>query len=240
MKSMADMVAGCGIASGGEMLDPLFQDGLLPRHPTVTGWPGAVRRFSEVLVASISLLFLAPLLITIFALIKMQDPGPALFGHWRVGRGGRRFRCWKFRTMVLDAEQRLQDHFEDNPRARLEWNVNQKLRIDPRVTRMGLFLHKSGLEELPQLLNVLSGEMSLVGPRPIVAAEIQTYGRAYADYMRVRPGLTGLWQVSEHNGTSYSRRVAIDTDYVRRWSFELDFAILLRTVEAVLTFDSSA
>jgi len=212
---------------------------LAPAHPAAIGSRAVARRLIELAIVCAALLFMLPVLGTIFALLKLQDGGPALFGHWRIGRGGRRFRCWKFRTMVMDADQRLRAHLENDPIARLEWEADQKLRTDPRVTPLGRFLRKSSLDELPQLLNVLNGEMSLIGPRPIVVDEIQKYGRRYRDYVCVRPGITGLWQVSGRNGTTYRRRVAIDTFYVRHWNLRLDAAILLRTIKVVLTSDGA-
>jgi lipopolysaccharide/colanic/teichoic acid biosynthesis glycosyltransferase len=157
-----------------------------------------------------------------------------LFGHRRVGAGGREFTCWKFRSMVVDAEAALAHTLAQDPRARREWERDFKLRNDPRVTQLGKFLRKSSLDELPQLFGVLAGDMSLIGPRPIVRDEVARYGSAFAEYAACRPGITGLWQISGRNDTSYAERVAIDRHYVRSWSLLGDVAILWRTLGVVL------
>jgi exopolysaccharide production protein ExoY len=159
--------------------------------------------------------------------------GPVLFRHMRVGRGGRQFVCYKFRTMVPNAEQVLDKLFECTPSLRAEWILHHKLRDDPRVTRIGYFLRRTSLDELPQLWNVLMGDMSLVGPRPIVHDEIFRYGRAIRHYLAVKPGLTGLWQVSGRNDIGYCRRVALDRAYAMRSSLRLDIWILLQTAKAI-------
>ncbi len=190
-------------------------------------------RILDVILALGGLLFLAPTLVLISIAIKIQDGGPILFGHSRIGRHGRVFRCWKFRSMVVEAEQRLADLLARDPQARAEWEADQKLRKDPRVTPLGLFLRKSSIDELPQLLNVLVGEMSLVGPRPIVADEVRRYGRWFRHYCAVRPGITGLWQVSGRNDVDYRQRVAMDVLYARSRSFSRYLMILAATVPAV-------
>ncbi len=148
--------------------------------------------------------------------------------------GGRLFRCCKFRTMAIDAEERLTELLDRDPEARAEWARNHKLRNDPRITSLGGFLRRSSLDELPQFFNVLKGDMSLVGPRPIVLAEVGFYGRYFNDYCRVRPGITGLWQISGRSLVSYRRRVALDVTYVRSHCAMLYMKILARTVPAVL------
>jgi lipopolysaccharide/colanic/teichoic acid biosynthesis glycosyltransferase len=180
------------------------------------------------------LLFFAPVMIVTAILVKMHDGGPVLFGHRRIGKGGRTFPCFKFRSMAVDADRRLLHLLETNPDARREWERDFKLQHDPRITPLGHFLRKSSLDELPQLLNVLRGEMSLVGPRPIVQAEVPRYGRRIAEYCSVRSGITGLWQISGRSDVDYRRRVAIDVTYVRAKSFLLDVKILVLTVPAVL------
>lgn len=199
--------------------------------PITTGW--ACRAF-DVVIAALALLFAAPLLVVVAIAVKMADGGPALFGHERIGAGGRTFRCLKFRSMVVDADVRLARLLEADPAARSEWMRDHKLRRDPRITAIGEFLRKSSLDELPQLFNVLRGEMSIVGPRPIVAAEAPRYGDRFAWYCRVRPGITGLWQVSGRNNTTYRRRVAMDTVYARNKSLWWDAKIVFLTVPAVL------
>jgi UDP-galactose-lipid carrier transferase len=183
-------------------------------------------------VAMVLLLLLAPLLATLSLLIK-TDGGPAFYRHRRIGAGGRTFDCIKFRTMVLDSQSVLQCVLAEDPAAAEEWAATQKLRNDPRVTRLGQFLRRSSLDELPQLLNVLRGEMSLVGPRPIVQAEITRYADDIDYYYETKPGLTGLWQVSGRSDTSYARRVRLDVWYVRNWTLWHDIAILLKTIPAV-------
>jgi lipopolysaccharide/colanic/teichoic acid biosynthesis glycosyltransferase len=193
-----------------------------------------VLRAMDVFIALTALVFLAPLLIGL-ALLVCADGGAPVFAHSRIGRNGKRFPCYKFRSMVRDAEARLIAILATDERARQEWAKDHKLRDDPRVTRLGAFLRRSSLDELPQLFNVLRGEMSIVGPRPIVEAEIMRYGRRFRDYCAVRPGITGLWQVSGRNDVSYRRRVALDVLYARKRGPGLDLWIILRTIPAVLT-----
>jgi exopolysaccharide production protein ExoY len=199
----------------------------------------ALIRMLDIFLAVSLLVAFAPLMLLIALTIQLQDGGAALFAQERVGRGGRVFRCLKFRSMVLDAEDRLQALLRYDAAARQEWARDQKLRDDPRITPLGRFLRISSLDELPQLWNVLRGDMSLVGPRPIVPGEIVRYGRCFGWYCSVKPGLTGLWQVSGRNGVSYRRRVALDVVYARRRSLALYCVILVRTVPAVLLRDGS-
>jgi lipopolysaccharide/colanic/teichoic acid biosynthesis glycosyltransferase len=194
----------------------------------------AIWRAIDVMAAAAGLIFVAPLLLAIAVLIWAEDGGAPVFAQPRVGLGGRHFRCLKLRTMCPDAEARLNAVLASDAEARAEWARDHKLRRDPRITRLGRFLRKSSLDELPQLINVLVGEMSLVGPRPIVDAEIARYGRWFAHYASVRPGLTGLWQVSGRNLTTYRRRVAADALYARRKCLILNLKILLATAPAIL------
>ncbi|CAN7142944.1 sugar transferase [Phenylobacterium sp. LjRoot225] len=180
------------------------------------------------------LVFLLPVMLMVALAIYLQDGGPILFAHRRIGWNGRPFYCLKFRSMAVDAEKRLADLLASDPTARAEWELDHKLRRDPRVTPLGAFLRKSSLDELPQLLNVLRGDMSLVGPRPIVEAEVAKYGRRFHHYCAVKPGITGLWQVSGRNDTSYRTRVALDSLYARRRHAGLDAYIIACTVQAVL------
>ncbi len=184
------------------------------------------------ITAAMLVVLLAPLLLTL-ALIVRADGGPAFYRHRRIGAGGRIFGCLKFRTMVLNAEQTLHALISSDPAAAAEWEATQKLRCDPRVTRIGRFLRRSSLDELPQLFNVLRGEMSLVGPRPIVQAEVARYGADIEFYHETKPGLTGMWQVSGRSDTSYAQRVRLDVWYVRNWTLWHDIAILLQTIPAV-------
>ncbi len=194
----------------------------------------AIIRYLDILIAGIALLFLLPLLFGLAIATWIGDPGPIFFGHVRIGKNGRTFRCFKFRTMVTDAEQRLLDVLQSDPVARAEWERDRKLSKDPRITGIGRFMRKSSLDELPQLWNVVCGEMSLVGPRPIVQAEVSRYGRYIADYMNARPGISGLWQISGRNDVSYRRRVALDVAFARSQSVKLYLRILVLTVPAVV------
>ena len=211
----------------------------IPLDPSPTSAPAVaddpVWRSVEVTLAVILLVFLAPLLLCITVAICLFDPGPVLFAHQRIGRNNRPFACYKFRTMVIGAQGRLDALLAADPALRVIWERDHKLPKDPRVTRIGAFLRYTSLDELPQLLNVLRGEMSLVGPRPIVSAEIPRYGRYITYYYSLRPGLTGLWQVSGRSSTSYRRRVAADVYYARARSAKLDAAILAATLPAVVT-----
>lgn len=193
-----------------------------------------LQRGFDVLGAAAILLAALPFLILLAILLQIDSPGKLFFVQRRIGRGGRTFPCIKFRTMCEDADARLAQHLADCPTARAEWARDHKLRNDPRITRLGHLVRRASLDEMPQLLNILIGQMSLVGPRPIIAAEIHRYGQFFADYCRVRPGLTGLWQVSGRNNTSYRRRVSLDRHYARRRSLAFDIAILARTVPVVM------
>ncbi len=184
--------------------------------------------------AIVGLLFFLPLYGLLSILIYIDSPGPIVFSHRRVGRDGKEFPCYKFRTMVPDAHARLRQYLADHPECLKEWEESYKLKGDPRITRLGRFLRKTSLDELPQFLNVLKGEMSLCGPRPIVQDEVRKYGKFIEDYYLVKPGITGLWQVSGRNDISYEDRVRIDSWYVRNWSVWLDLVILLKTVRYVL------
>ena len=178
--------------------------------------------------------FVLPLLGLIALIVKHDSPGPVFFGHRRIGRNGKIFRAWKFRSMVVDGDRVLAEYLRNESRARDEYERTQKLTNDPRVTRAGSFFRKTSLDELPQLWNILLGEMSYVGPRPIVEAEVEKYGASFELYKSVDSGLTGLWQVSGRNDTSYEERVTLDSFYARNWSVWLDMCILFRTIGAVL------
>ena len=194
---------------------------------------GLARAFN-VGLALLIILFFAPLLLTVAAITRLSDGGPAIFAHRRVGRNGKPFYCLKFRSMAVDAEARLAALIAADPAARAEWEATHKLKQDPRVTRWGAFLRVSSLDELPQLFNVVRGEMNIVGPRPIVQGETHHYGRYIHNYSSVRPGMTGLWQVCGRSDTTYRRRVAMDVRYVQHKSLWFDLKILVLTVGAVL------
>ena len=194
-------------------------------------WP---KRVLDLTVTIIGGTFVLPLMAIIALWIKYDSPGPVFYSQRRIGQGGREFRAWKFRSMVGNAEEVLEQYLAENPDLRIEWERTHKLRHDPRITRTGRFLRRTSLDELPQLWNVLRGDMSLVGPRPIVADEVARYGSRFDLYTKVKSGLTGLWQVSGRTDTSYEERVRLDTFYVRNWSVWVDLCILFRTIGAVL------
>jgi exopolysaccharide production protein ExoY len=196
------------------------------------------KRAMDLLIVGALLVALAPLML-VTALLVALDGGSPLFAHRRIGQRGRAFLCLKFRTMHPDSEARLEEHLAQDAEMRSEWLTTRKLKRDPRVTRIGAFLRATSIDELPQIFNVLRGEMSIVGPRPIIEAEASHYGRHFGAYCSVKPGITGLWQVSGRNDVTYRRRVALDLTYVRRQSLLLDVAIILRTIPAVLTSKGS-
>src|SRR5579859_6769855 len=191
-------------------------------------------RALDIVISLMALVFLAPVAILIGILIKLHDGGPVLFSQERIGRHGRRFRCWKFRSMRPDAEVHLAVLLASDSGLRRQWELHRKLKDDPRITPLGDFLRRSSLDELPQLLNILCGDMSVVGPRPIVDSEIVCYDRWYRYYIAVKPGLTGLWQVSGRNDVTYRRRIAMDRFFFRAHSIKLYLLILLATAPAVL------
>ncbi len=202
---------------------------------------GYLKRGTDVFISSVMLTSLAPIIVMVSLIIYITMGRPIFFSHERVGFNGRRFRCYKFRTMVKDSKERLALHLRSNPAARLEWEATRKLRNDPRITRIGQLLRKSSLDELPQLINILRGDMTCVGPRPITTDELrEQYSTSARHYLRARPGLTGLWQVSGRSNTSYRYRVALDRTYVTSWSIWLDAKILLRTGPAVFRVRDSA
>jgi exopolysaccharide production protein ExoY len=193
----------------------------------------AVKRLLDLSGALVLAIVFAPLMVAIFLLMKRSD-GSVIYKHRRVGRDGRMFECLKFRTMVPNAEQILRDLLERDPALKAEWVQDHKLRNDPRITRVGRFLRRTSLDELPQIWNVVRGEMSLVGPRPVVREELLRYGRNVGAYLAAKPGITGLWQVCGRNNTDYRRRVVLDTYYVRNQTLFLDLFILVKTTGVVL------
>jgi len=169
----------------------------------------------------------------------LSSPGPIFYSHRRIRKGGAFFSMWKFRTMCVNSAEVLEEYLARHPEARSEWNRTHKLRDDPRITPIGSFLRRYSVDELPQLWNVLTGQMSLVGPRPIVAAEVEKYGDCFDCYCRVKPGLTGLWQVSGRSTLSYETRVALDCEYVEHWSLTGDVRILSKTYSSVVNQDGA-
>jgi exopolysaccharide production protein ExoY len=197
------------------------------------------KRAVDIALALFGIVALAPLLLFCYLLTITTSSGPALFRHRRVGFGGKRFDCLKFRTMRTDASERLQELLESDPSVADEWATSQKLKRDPRVTKFGAVLRKSSLDELPQLFNVLRGEMSIVGPRPVTDEELERYTTSVAAYLACRPGITGLWQVSGRSTTSYEKRVACDAFYAQNWSMALDAKILIVTLPSLLDTETA-
>ena len=200
-------------------------------HPPVGGLS---KRMIDVCGASAALLAAVPLMLLCILAIKLTSRGKVFFAHQRIGFNGQTFGCLKFRWMYEDAAERLETILATDPAAKAEWDANQKLARDPRVTPVGAFMRRTSLDELPQFINVLLGHMSLVGPRPIVRAEAPRYGAAYADYIKARPGITGAWQVSGRSDTGYDQRVKLDSAYVDGWTLAGDVKILAQTVVVVL------
>jgi exopolysaccharide production protein ExoY len=218
---------------------PLFPR---PRLATLGPLPigGVAKRAMDVAVALLALVVLAPLMLMVAACVRLSMGGRVFFAQERIGTDGTRFTCWKFRTMPVDADETLRRHLLADSAAAREWRETRKLRNDPRVNCLGKVLRKSSLDELPQLFNVLRGDMSIVGPRPVVTAELHYYSGHAATCFRARPGLTGMWQVSGRNGVGYAKRVALDRYYARHWSIWLDCWIVLKTIPALLSFDKTS
>ncbi len=198
-----------------------------------------MKRGLDLLLAFLCLPVLLPLIAIIALSIRLTSPGPIFFSHRRIRGHGRFFSMWKFRTMCVNSAEVLENYLAANPEARAEWKKDHKLKQDPRVTSVGEFLRRTSLDELPQIWNVLTGSMSLVGPRPIVAAEVEKYGEFFADYCLVKPGVTGLWQVSGRSRISYAERVQLDRQYARNWCLGGDIRILTRTLSSVVNQDGA-
>ena len=205
----------------------------MPGRPFPGDYSRSGKRIFDILFALLLLPVLVPVILILWGVVRL-DGGPGFFGHTRVGQNGKLFKCWKVRSMVVDAESRLQAHLNTNPEAAAEWERDHKLTNDPRINRLGRILRKTSLDELPQIWNVLKGEMSFVGPRPIVTKELAKYGSSVSAYLAQKPGITGLWQVSGRNDISYDERVALDVAYLSRCGFFNDLKIILRTGAAVL------
>jgi undecaprenyl-phosphate galactose phosphotransferase len=193
-----------------------------------------VKRCFDFVLGLIMLICLSPLLAVIALAIRLDSPGPVLFAHPRIGQNGKYFYCYKFRSMAANARELLTQLLQDNPELQQEWQYHYKIKNDPRITRVGKFLRSTSLDELPQLLNVLKGEMSLVGPRPVTDQEVTYFGNHIENYYLVRPGLTGLWQVSGRSEMDYQRRVSLESWYVRNWSLWTDITLLIRTITIVI------
>lgn len=208
------------------------------RHNLSRIFSRTVKRIFDVILSTCLILFLSPIYVFIAFKIS-RDGGPAIYSHERIGFQGCRFNCLKFRSMVLNSSDVLQEILDKNSDARDEWNKDFKLKNDPRITKVGNFLRRTSLDELPQLWNVLKGDMSLVGPRPVVAEELSRYGDDVDYYLMAKPGMTGLWQVSGRNDTDYETRVYLDVWYVKNWSLWYDIAILFKTINVVLKSDGA-
>lgn len=208
--------------------------GLATSQQLLMPWNRIKKRLLDLFLVIIGGIILMPLFFIIALLIKISSPGPVLYKHTRIGRNGKPFKAYKFRSMVIDADLRLKELLEKDPEARKEWEQTYKLKNDPRITPIGKFLRKTSFDEFPQLINILKNEMSLVGPRPIVYDEIPKYGKSFKRVFSVKPGLTGMWQVSGRSDTDYTERVAFDTFYIQSWSIWLDIWILYKTIGVVL------
>ena len=227
-----------GMPTGGITLENLFNEKLVllqVKNNLARKYNRIFKFCFDLVLTTVGSICILPVLLVIALLIYKDDPGPVIFKHMRIGRNGRLFPCYKFRSMCIDAPERLQKYLAENPAARREWQREFKLKDDPRVTKIGAFLRRTSLDELPQIFNVFRGEMSLVGPRPIIEAEIVKYGQHIQDFYAVRPGITGFWQVNGRSDTTYDERVEMDSWYVRNWSVWLDLMILFRTFKAVFS-----
>ncbi len=205
------------------------------RYNLLDPWVRRIKRALDLFAIATGGIFVLPLLLVLCILVRLESGGPVFYTDKRMGRNGEDFDCLKFRTMIPDAEDALRRILEEDPEARAEYARYHKLREDPRVTRVGRFLRKTSLDELPQLWNVLKGEMSLVGPRPYLPRESEAIGATQSDILRVYPGMTGPWQVSGRSNTSFEDRVRMDAHYVRNWSIWLDLVLLTRTVKALVS-----
>ena len=208
--------------------------GFVTSHKLKMPWNLGIKRFLDIFIVVIGGVIILPFLLLIALLVKISSPGPVLYEHKRLGKNGKPFNAYKFRSMVVDSEERLKKLLESDPRLMKEWEENHKLKNDPRVTLVGKFLRRTSIDEFPQLINILKGEMSLVGPRPITDKEVAKYGEDFSRIFSVKPGLTGLWQVSGRSETDYAARVSYDTYYLQSWSVWLDIWVIFKTFGAVL------
>ncbi|MCL2242953.1 MAG: undecaprenyl-phosphate galactose phosphotransferase WbaP [Treponema sp.] len=197
-------------------------------------WNVIIKRFMDISMVLFGGIIILPFLLVFALLIKLTSPGPVLYKHKRLGMNGKHFIAYKFRSMVIDSDVQLNKLLESDPAIKAEWEINHKIHNDPRVTKFGNFIRRTSIDEFPQLLNILKGEMSLVGPRPIVDAEVEKYGDDYGRIFSIRPGLTGLWQVSGRSDTNYTERVTYDSYYLQSWSVWLDLWIIFKTFGVVI------
>lgn len=227
-----------GMANRGSNIEVLSTRGA-SRGPAGLFRYKVIKRIMDVVLVLAATPVLVPLLLVIAAAVRISSPGPVFFSHRRIRGHGVFFPMWKFRTMCINSSEVLENYLNRNPQATSEWHKTNKLKQDPRVTGVGAFLRRTSLDELPQLWNVLNGSMSLVGPRPIVASEVERYGACFASYCMVKPGITGLWQVSGRSSVAYEVRVALDIRYIQDWTLTGDVVILLKTLNAVLNQDGA-
>ena len=238
VKSMGVIPNLVGIPMGGIEAESLFNEKLMLLRlknnlaRPINRWIKTIFDYVLTITGTIAI---SPILIIIALWIYKDSPGPVIFKHRRIGKNGKEFNCYKFRSMCVDAKERLEQLLKTDPKAKAEWEKDFKLKNDPRITKSGAFLRKTSLDELPQIFNVLKGEMSLVGPRPIIKDEMIRYGEYINDYLMVKPGITGMWQVSGRSDTDYKQRVQLDSWYVRNWSIWLDAMLLWRTGKTVLS-----
>ncbi|MDR1900931.1 MAG: undecaprenyl-phosphate galactose phosphotransferase WbaP [Treponema sp.] len=208
--------------------------GFATSHKLKMFWNLYAKRFMDLSIVIIGGIIILPLLLIIAFIIKLDSPGPVLFGHSRLGQNGKPFKAYKFRSMVSNADECLKELLASDPKIREEWEANHKLKNDPRITKIGKILRRTSFDEFPQLINILKGEMSLIGPRPIVQDEVVKYGEDFRRIFSVKPGLTGLWQVSGRSDTDYAERISYDTYYLQSWSVWLDMWILYKTFGVVI------
>jgi len=195
-----------------------------------------MKRLFDIVFSVFAIIITLPITIPIAIIIKLTDGGSIIYGHERVGKGGRKFKVLKFRSMYIDADKKLKEILKNDPKAKEEWEKTFKLKNDPRITPIGKFLRKTSLDELPQFINVLKGEMSVVGPRPVVEEELKKYYKDKAElYKSVKPGVTGYWQVEGRNDTDYEERIKMDEYYIKNRSFLMDLKIILKTIKVMIT-----
>lgn len=226
-----------GVPMGGIEVESLFNEKLMLlrlRNNLARPLNRYLKAIFDFIVTLVGTLAISPILVFIALWIYKDSPGPVIFKHIRIGKNGKEFPCYKFRSMCIDAKEKLEKLLDTDPEVRAEWEKDFKLKNDPRITKSGAFLRKTSLDELPQIFNVLKGEMSLVGPRPIIKAEMERYGEYINDYLMVKPGITGMWQVSGRNDIDYTERVLLDSWYVRNWSIWIDLVMLFKTIAVVL------
>ncbi len=226
-----------GIPMGGIEVDSLFNEKLMllrVKNNLASPLNRFVKTVFDYTLTVFGTIAISPVLLAVAIWIYKDSPGPVIFKHTRIGKDGEPFPCYKFRSMCVDAKEKLAELLEKNQEARAEWERDFKLKNDPRITKSGAFLRKTSLDELPQIFNVLRGEMSLVGPRPIIQEELERYGEHAVDYLMVKPGITGMWQVSGRSDIDYAERVSLDSWYVRNWSVWIDVMLLWRTFDVVL------